>query len=107
MGIDFGVAMANHREELGVARNKIKRSEQQSALVDAAGLPLIGIGIVLLGLPDRVVGHKWVSGPLLLIAGIAVAVSVFTFIQGRQLDRKDTAELGAGRYSSHGLRDPP
>jgi hypothetical protein len=62
---ELNTAKAERSKAVAAIRQGLDRREQQAAQIDAGGLPLIAIGIVLLGLPDQAVKHWYVSVPLL------------------------------------------
>lgn len=61
------------RDVSGLAE-QVQKQEQQAALIDARGLPVIGFGIVLSGIPDELASLPLGMGWLFPIAGVVAAV---------------------------------
>jgi hypothetical protein len=72
---DLTAAVAEHRSTLAAVHDELARRDKHAAEIDAAGLPLIGAGIVLLGLPDRWVGTVAGATILLSITGMIVLLT--------------------------------
>jgi len=53
-----------------------RRADQATLMINARGLPLIGLSILLSGLPDTWIGEHWVGGVLLTASAVLVAVTV-------------------------------
>lgn len=61
-------------------------AEEKSLKLNARGLPLIGLSILLSGLPDRWVGIPWVAGILLALAAILLLVTLLRLIRPGLID---------------------
>ena len=75
---EFAATTAELEIAISAAHRAIEERDRDTALVDATGLPLIGVGILLSGLPDQAVGHWWVSAPLLLLAALVTIRALAT-----------------------------
>jgi hypothetical protein len=64
------------RGELEQLQQSIISRDQQSARIDARGLPVIAAGIVLSGLPDDLAGFLYPLGWLWVIITVVVSVGV-------------------------------
>lgn len=65
--------------------DKIEGQKRAAAKVDARSLPVIGLGIVLTGIPDEVGTSPWSCFPVLVLsAGAATAVTVWTWRDRRK-----------------------
>jgi hypothetical protein len=64
-----GAARRQLRAELAAER---RRDERQAARVNACGLPLIGLGIVMTGIPDGLAKWAWVGWLFIAIATVLV-----------------------------------
>lgn len=62
-------------------------AEKSSLTINARGLPLIGLSILLSGLPDTWVGNPWVLGVLLAVSGLLI---VITLVRLRRPDLLDS-----------------
>jgi hypothetical protein len=72
----LNAAIAQHQQELDALRTLHQQRERQAAKFDAAGLPLIGVGIAMTGLPNQAVQFWWISGLLFAITAV-VLISTF------------------------------
>jgi hypothetical protein len=69
-----------------------ERDERQSARVNARGLPLIGLGIVMTGIPDGLATWAWVGWLFIAAAGLLViAVAFWGAFRWRQRRREAKA----------------
>jgi hypothetical protein len=66
---------AEHRAAITSLRRLHDEREKRGARIDAAGLPLIGLSIVLSGLPDQAVRQAPVSAILLAITAAALILT--------------------------------
>jgi hypothetical protein len=69
------------RAEIGALRQLIEEQEQRSAVIDARGLPVVVIGIALVGIPDELASIPYGVGcavPFLAV-GIALVVGVVSW----------------------------
>ena len=64
------------RVELGQLQQSIISRDQQSARIDARGLPVVAAGIVLSGLPEELAGFLYPLGWLWVFVAVAMAVGV-------------------------------
>jgi hypothetical protein len=62
---ELNTAKAEHSKAVAATGKDLIGAKGRQPQIDAGGLPLIAIGIVLLGLPDQAVKHWYVSVPLL------------------------------------------
>lgn len=62
------------RLELGQLQQSIISRDQQSARIDARGLPVVAAGIVLSGLPDELAGFLYPLGWLWVIIAVVLCV---------------------------------
>jgi hypothetical protein len=65
---------ADHEHALAALRAELEGRERLAAQIDATGLPLIGLGIVLSGWPDRWLPTWWAA--FLLFLALVVVVQV-------------------------------
>lgn len=66
-----------HREAIAALRKLLDEREVRDAQIDAGGLPLIGLGILLSGLPDQAVRQWWVWIPLLALTTVMLTLTVW------------------------------
>ncbi|MDN4611461.1 hypothetical protein [Arthrobacter burdickii] len=66
-------ALDQAKQEL---HRRIDTNEKRAAEIDAFGLPVIGLGIFLSGVPDELAAAPWVGVPLTIVS-IAAAIVVF------------------------------
>lgn len=71
-----------HRAMLEQIRTEHDRHRETSVRIDAASLPLIGLGIVLTGMPDQAMRWWWIW-PVMLIALWAIARSGRRYLSER------------------------
>lgn len=63
---------AARRAALKAQEAQRRREEQQAARIDARGLPLIGLGVLMTGIPDGLARWPWLGWALIVLAGILV-----------------------------------
>jgi hypothetical protein len=63
------------RAETAELRRLVEERDRHAAVVDARGLPVIGIGIVLSGVPEALAALPWHLGWLVPTLGVAAAVT--------------------------------
>jgi len=67
---------------LARVRKDIEAGHDSQADIDARALPSVGVGILLLGLPDQAMDHLWAEIVALVLAGVAVT----TYVLARWFD---------------------
>jgi hypothetical protein len=73
---DLTAALGQHQQQLDSLRALHTQRERQAATFDAAGLPLIGVGIAMTGLPNQAVQHWWISGLLFAITALVLIATI-------------------------------
>jgi cell division protein FtsB len=76
LAADIARVGTEYREALDKLIHDLAQRAEQATTIDAAGLPLIGAGIVLSGVPDNVLRHWWAC-LLLLVAAALVSVTAY------------------------------
>lgn len=87
---------AGLRAETAELRRLLEEQEHRAARVDARGLPVIALGIVLSGIPDQLASIPYGIGWVAPVLGIAAAVAAGVPPGGRHTQRRhDPGSFGA------------
>jgi hypothetical protein len=80
---DVSLRLTEHRDALTSLRHAHDAAEQQATKIDANGLPLIGVGILLTAWPDGLL-WTWLSWTLLGVAAVVVGSTVGQYVAHRR-----------------------
>ncbi|ALE04751.1 hypothetical protein AL755_03420 (plasmid) [Arthrobacter sp. ERGS1:01] len=70
------VAQDSTENALSRLRAEGQEDKRLALVISARGLPMIGLSILLLGLPDGWVGNGWVGWPMAVAASLLIVVEV-------------------------------
>lgn len=79
---ELSKAIEAQGSQLQSLHERLARRAQQAARINAAGLPVVGIGVALCGLPDHFLQHWYERPALLLLAAGTLAASVTMWRRG-------------------------